>query len=417
MNYKDLFRKLEKNLAQIGRSEDLEATLAEILKRLVEDFRADLGLLGGRIYVRRGTAYVLQKEYPVRRAPRGFRIPVSYRPIRELLEQGFARHDIRDPGVDREIEGALGVKVFAAIAIGERAQHIMAFTLRPGTSSEQVVSTLNTIRHVINLKLRQERLEGRVEEVREIQLSLLPKAPPRFPGFDVWGHSVPAEEVGGDLYDFIPMSNKTLGIAVADSSGHGLPAALQARDAIIGLRMGVEERLRITATVEKLNSVVSYSALASKFISLFYAEVERNGNLVYVNAGHAPPLLLRGRTIATLTRGGMVLGPDPEARYERGYATLDPGSVLLAYTDGITEAENARGQDYGEERLRRLLRSHPWQSAREIVEAVFQDVRDFGGDERPVDDQTVVALLRRKEVRLAPAPAELTARAARPRSR
>jgi sigma-B regulation protein RsbU (phosphoserine phosphatase) len=395
VNYKDLFRKLERHLAQIQRSEDLAATLWAILKRLVDDY-GELGIVGGRIYARRGGHYVLQHEYPVRRAPRGFKIPASYKPVRDMLEHGIVQQDLRDPGVDPKIERALGVKNFAAIAVGDRGEHLMAFTLRPRSGREHVIYTLNTIRHVINSKFRQEHFADRVAEMRAIQMSLLPRSAPSFAGFDVWGATRPAEEVGGDLYDFIAVSPRVLGIAIADSAGHGLPAALQARDAIIGLRMGVEERLRITATVEKLNKVVSHSALASKFISLFYGEVEKNGNMVYVNAGHAPPLLRTGTSLQELTRGGLVLGPSPDALYERGYVTLEPGDVLLGYTDGISEAENPAGVAYGVERLRDLLLRKPWTSARELVETVLADVDAYVGSDLRVDDQTLVAALRRR---------------------
>ncbi|HEX5042237.1 MAG TPA: PP2C family protein-serine/threonine phosphatase [Candidatus Polarisedimenticolaceae bacterium] len=395
MNYKDLFRKLERHLAQIQRSEDLAATLWAILKRLVDDY-GELGIVGGRIYARRGGHYALQHEYPVRRAPRGFKIPASYKPVRDMLEHGIVQQDLRDPGVDPKIERALGVKNFAAIAVGDRGEHLMAFTLRPRSGREHVIYTLNTIRHVINSKFRQEQFADRVAEMRAIQMSLLPRTAPAFAGFDVWGATRPAEEVGGDLYDFIAVSPRVLGIAIADSAGHGLPAALQARDAIIGLRMGVEERLRITATVEKLNKVVSHSALASKFISLFYGEVEKNGNMVYVNAGHAPPLLRGGAGLSELTRGGLVLGPSPDALYERGYVTLEPGDVLLGYTDGITEAENPAGDAYGVDRLRDLLLRKTWTSARELVEAVLADVDGYVGSDLRVDDQTLVAVVRRR---------------------
>jgi sigma-B regulation protein RsbU (phosphoserine phosphatase) len=201
--------------------------------------------------------------------------------------------------------------------------------------------------------------------------------------------------VGGDLYDFIRVSQRSLGIAVADASGHGLPAALQARDAIIGLRMGVEENLRISATLEKLNRVINHSALASKFISLFYAELESAGTVVYCNAGHNPPLLWDGATFRELARGGMILGPNPSSQYERGYETLVQGSILLAYTDGIVEAVNASDEAFGMDRLRAVIRDRAWASARELVEAVFAEVRrHVGGDSRD-DDQTVVAVLRK----------------------
>jgi sigma-B regulation protein RsbU (phosphoserine phosphatase) len=394
MDYRNLFRKLEENLGRIERTGDLLATLSAFLERLVDDFRDDLGLVGGRIYVRDEDDFVLQKEYPAGDGHHlGYRIPASYPPIRELMRRGFILLDARDPGVDREIEQAIDVSTFAAIRVGETRHQLIAFSLREPTDRTQVVSTLNMIRHAINLNLRKAHLEDRVQEMRAIQGSLLPPRPPRFEGYDLWGATLPAEEVGGDLYDFLPVSERALGVAIADAAGHGLPAALQARDAIVGLRMGVEERLRITSAIEKLNRVINHSALASRFISLFYCEVEPNGNMIYCNAGHNPPLLHRGAEILELRQGGLVLGPNPEARYSRGYKQMRPGSVLLMYTDGIIEAERD-GEMFGVAGLERVLRARRWTSARELVETVFAETREFSGTEPPLDDQTVVAVIR-----------------------
>ena len=395
MDYRNLFGKLEQTLARIDQTDDVVSLLTAILERVVVDFRADLGLAGGRLYVRRDEHFVLQAEYPPSAGRVGLRIPVSYPPVQELLRRGFVLHAPGDPGLDTRIEEALGVRIFAAIQVGESRQQIIAFSLEDSSDREHVVFMLNTIRHAVNLKLRKQHLEDRVAEVREIQLSLLPAAPPRFHDYDVWGATRPAEEVGGDLYDYIPVSERSLGLAVADSAGHGLPAALQARDAIIGLRMGVEERLRITATIEKLNRVVSHSALATRFISLFYGELEPNGNLVYCNAGHPPPLLWRDGEIERLERGGLILGPNPDAQYERGYTRMTAGSVLLLYTDGITEAADTRGEMFSVARLHDLLVSAGRATARELVERVFDEVRAFSGLETPRDDQTVVAVVRR----------------------
>ena len=392
MNYKSLFAKLERNLGRLDERDSTSGTLPAIVERLVEDFRDDLGLLGGRIYAREEDELVLRTEYPRTTARIGFRIPVSYPPVQELLQQGFVLHELGDPGVDREIESALGVRTFAAILVGS---HVVAFSLKDSSDHEHAIYLLNTIRHAVNLTLRSERLEDRVAQARSIQMSLLPASPPVFADYDLWGATCPAEEVGGDLYDFIPVSERSLGIAIADSAGHGLPAALQARDAIVGLRMGVEERWRITATIEKLNKVVGRSAAVSRFITLFYCEIEPGGNLVYCNAGHNAPLLLREDTFRELTRGGLVLGPNPGASYERGYERMDPGSILFAYTDGIIEAEDTAGRAFGVRHLKTLIRRSPWSSARALVEAVFEEVRRFSGEGPPRDDQTAVAVLRR----------------------
>ena len=124
-----------------------------------------------------------------------------------------------------------------------------------------------------------------------IQQSLLVEEPPPFAGYDIAARSVPAEEVGGDFFDFLPFDDEMLGLAIGDASGHGLPAALLVRDVVTGLRMGIEKDLKIAHVFARLNRVIHRSNLSSRFVSVFYGELEANGNLVYVNAGHQPPLL------------------------------------------------------------------------------------------------------------------------------
>jgi sigma-B regulation protein RsbU (phosphoserine phosphatase) len=394
MLQKSLFRKLEKNLDDIERSGETLTTLSAILRSLVDDFKDDLGLVGGRLYTREGDHFVLRMEHPKTALRRDFKIPVSYGPVQELLKEGFVLYDLGDPGVDSDIEDALGVKTFAAVRVGLAQKRIMAFSLQDSPDRQNVVFMLNTIGHLINLKLRKDRLDDNVAEVQAIQGSLLPAAPPDFEGYDLWASTSPAEEVGGDLYDFLAVSKRSLGIAIADAAGHGLPAALQARDAIIGMRMGVEEQLRITSTIEKLNRVISRAALASRFISLFYCELEPNGNMVYCNAGHNPPLLYRRTEFLELSQGGIVLGPDPAARYERGYTLMEPGSILVMFTDGIVEATDGDGDMFGNERLKEVIASRSWRSARRLVEAIFSAVRRFSTADPPLDDQTVVSVIR-----------------------
>jgi sigma-B regulation protein RsbU (phosphoserine phosphatase) len=208
----------------------------------------------------------------------------------------------------------------------------------------------------------------------------------------VAGRSVPADVVGGDLFDFIPVSDRILAVAVADSSGHGLPAALQARAVITGLRMGVQENLKIISTVEKLNKVINRSTLATRFISLFYGELEKSGNFIYCSAGHPPALFFRDGSFALLEMGGMVLGPDPDARYERGYVVMRPGNVVVIYSDGITEATDTREEQFGIERLKEIVAANRELSAKALVDLIFQSVEAYSGRARPADDQTVVVL-------------------------
>lgn len=396
VNYKELFRKVEHTLARISLSEDLQKTLTTILKSLVDDYRDTLGISGGRIYQERGQYYVLTAQHGS--GPRlkpGFRIPITYEPIQALRKLGYVYMGPEDARFDPRIEKKIGVRRFAAIAVGEDAPWVIAFTVSRKVVPEHLSVALSTIRHAVNLKFRQEALEDVILEAKKIQLSLLPKEVPKFGDFDIWGHSVPAEEVGGDLYDFLPVSERILGIAVADSSGHGLPSALQARDVITGLRVVIEEDFKIIKGIEKLNRVISRGSPSSRFISLFYGEVEPNGNFLYTNAGHPPPIYVREGRVRYLTKGGMILGPNPDARYERGYVHLRKGTFLILYSDGITEAQKS-GTDalFGAKRLAELGVSLAGKSARDIGSAIFNEADRWSGGAPLQDDRTVVVLRR-----------------------
>src|SRR5262245_12557151 len=352
-DYKALYRKLERTIDRIERIDGTAEALSACLTSLVDNFYHDLGFVGGRLYERDGASYVLMRRYgKSRRAPIGYKIPATYKPIQDLLARGFLIMRKTDPGFDERIEGAIGVSKFAAFPVGEDGAHIISLTIKGPIDEEHTLYALNGVRHIINMKLRQQHLRDIIHEAREIQLSILPVEPPRFAGYDIHGESRPADVVGGDLFDYIPHSSRLLGVAIADASGHGLPAALQARDVITGMRMGMEENLKIITAIERLNRVINRSSLSSRFVSLFYGEAESNGNFIYCNAGHPPALHLRDGSFTELKLGGAVLGPNPTARYERGFVTLQPGDHVIMYTDGVTEAMDSAEREYGLSRLK-----------------------------------------------------------------
>jgi serine phosphatase RsbU (regulator of sigma subunit) len=393
-DFKGLYRKLETALDRIERSDNTSSTLMQILDSLVEDFQEELGFEGGRLYRREeDDFYLAYGTGKSRNAPVGYLVPAEYPGHRRTLEEGILIMRPGDPEFDREIEGAIGVSsTFAAIAIGEGNSHIMAFSVRGLPLEEQIFYSLSAVRHVVNLKLQQQQLTGMLEESRIIQESLLPPRAPVFEGYDVNGSSRPTEFVGGDLYDFLPLSERLLGVAIGDASGHGLPAALLARDVITGLRMGMDENLKVVRSMEKLNRVIHRASLSSRFISLFYGEFDRDGTLIYCNAGHNPPLLLRGGAFIELTHGGLVLGPNANARYDRGHLHLIRGDTVIMFTDGLTEREDTRGNQFGNSRLRRLLRKMNGSGAADIVSALFaaSEAHARGAPQR--DDLTLVVV-------------------------
>ena len=262
--------------------------------------------------------------------------------------------------------------------------------LTPG----ELLSALNSLVYAVRQRLERRRLEDVLEQARTIQLSLLPPGRHDFMGFDVYARSVPASSVGGDLYDYHDVDADTLGIAVADAAGHGLPAALQARDVATGLRMGVERDLKITRTIEKLNRVIHRSGLSSRFISLVFAELERNGNLSYVNAGHPPALLLDERGVRELSVGGMIVGPDPEARYKLGFVHVDRGASLVLCTDGVIERANERDELFGLEGLAAWLKEWASGPSQDAIEDLFRRLAEFGGG-TPFEDDVTAMLVRR----------------------
>ncbi|MCS7182572.1 MAG: PP2C family protein-serine/threonine phosphatase [Thermoanaerobaculum sp.] len=395
---KSLFRRVARTLSAIEQGETPLATIRAAAEHMIRNFHAELGVLGGRIYRLDGVVYELVDTFGQAQGGQlGVKVPQSYHPIQELLERGLVVMDRNAPGLDPELERALGTgERFAAIALGD-GEYLISFDVRPGLGTdEDLAASLNIVRLAISQKLRQEKFDEILKDALRIQSSILPKRVPDYPGFDMAGDSRPAELVGGDFYDFIPLSPEIFDLAIADASGHGLPAALQVRDIYVGLRMGLARDFKLVRTVERLATIINRSKLTSKFVSLFVAELESNGNLVYVNAGHVPPMVLRrDGKVLYLREGGMVLGPSDKAAYVRGFVKLEPGDLLLMYTDGITECLHHRtGEEFGVERLVRLVRRHRQQPARQIVRMIFDATASFSGETTPADDQTVVVVKR-----------------------
>jgi len=302
--------------------------LETILETLLERFRHKLGFSGGRIYKRRGDDYYLCCGFGSSRgAPVGLRVPRDYPPHRRTLEDGLLIMRLGEAGFDEAFERAIGVSAtFAAITVGEGPTHVIAFSIDGDVREEQILYSLTAVRHVINLKLEQQRVSGMIEESRLIQESLLPQRPPVFEGYDVDGRSRAADRVGGDVFDYLTLSSRLLGIAIADSTGKGIPAALLARDVVTGLRVSVGEDVKVARTIRRLNQVIHRAALSRKFVSLFYAELGLDGTLVYCNAGHDPPVLLARGGFRRLEAGGPVLGPIPGAHYQVGRSASSPAT-------------------------------------------------------------------------------------------
>lgn len=391
MDYKSLLTKVERTLETIESAESMRFTVEQIAETIAANFRDELGITGGRIYERNddGGYYELVARFGVsREGALGIAVPKDYRPIELVIENGIIVMNPSDPGVDRALEDRLGAMRFAAVAAGDDNAHILSFDVSDALSREDILFSLNLVRYTMNQRLRAERFESLIVEAQRIQQSILPQRVPQYAGFDIWGKTVPAEIVSGDFYDFIPVSDNILGLAIADGSGHGLPAALVVRDIYMGLRMATDRDFKIVRTMEKLNHIIHRSRLTTKFVSLFYGEIETGGILIYCNAGHNFPFVVKGPRFEPLPSTGPVLGPTPDATYTRGFAKLEPGDVLCLYTDGIIEATDRRDREFGLDRLQRIVRHSREMSAKEIGSEVLSRVTKWASG--PQDDRTVV---------------------------
>jgi sigma-B regulation protein RsbU (phosphoserine phosphatase) len=239
-------------------------------------------------------------------------------------------------------------------------------------------------------------LKNDLEIAREIQQAMLPSGLFTARGIETVGLSRPANTVGGDFYDILPLEDGRVVVAVGDVAGKGSPAALLMALLLAMLRTLVDERLEPAALVTRLNVQVSRHAPGTRFITLFYAVFDpATGQLTYVSAGHMPPLLLRNDDRCDrLSDGGIALGMFEHSTYSAGQVTLQPDELVAIYSDGITEAENESGRPFDEAGLEAALRANRSQTIPAIGAAVVRAVERHTGDTKFADDLTVLLLRR-----------------------
>ncbi|MCK9996834.1 MAG: serine/threonine-protein phosphatase [Candidatus Krumholzibacteria bacterium] len=415
--HKHLYRTVENLLDRIDNSAGDEKMLVDILHLLVEsDDTAAFGVVSGRLYMERELDYILIKSISGH-GPQiaGKTISKEYQVVKDILRHRLWIISPESPGWDPELEAQFSDVDSAAILVGRDPSYIMSLGIRHHGSEDDLLVLLESIRASIGLKLRQQVYVNQMKQAQAIQHSLLPRRLPTLEGFEIAAVSHPAEEVGGDVYDVQHVGGGTIGLMLADASGHGLPAALQARDVVIGMRMGQAEGEKITTTISRLNRVIHSSGLTSRFISLFYAELEESGNLAYVNGGHCPPLLVSNEgEVFELKTCGPVLGPLPDAAYRRGYATLKPGEVMVMFTDGVTEREDPKSKvneddivELGRDGLIKTIQDCHEESAEEIADRIIERVRDFGNG-RPFEDDVSVMVVKRLAANNYPPAEDLT---------
>lgn len=244
--------------------------------------------------------------------------------------------------------------------------------------------------------LEKERIEDQMRIAREVQLRLLPDNPPRIPGYSIAGFCIPAFEIGGDYFDYVLLDDGTLGIVIADVSGDGIPGALLMTSFRALFLPHAKAQTHPAHLMRRVNALLPEFARKRDFVTSVYAILDpRRHTLLYSNAGHNPPLVLHTTgEIALLDRGGPSLNLFADQAFEAGEVTLGQGDIIVAYTDGVTEAFSPDREEFGLTRLKQILAGLSRGTADEIARSIIRSIQDFSGTETFSDDFTIVVVKR-----------------------
>jgi sigma-B regulation protein RsbU (phosphoserine phosphatase) len=241
--------------------------------------------------------------------------------------------------------------------------------------------------------LEKDRLERQVQIAAEVQRRMMPARAPKFPGLDIAALYVPCFELGGDFYDFIPLGDHSIGVTVADVVGKGLPASLLMASVRAAMRAQADNVYDLDEIVSRVNKSMSMDMRSNEFITLWYGVLDyKNRQLTYSSAGHEPAILIREGKMRELGVGGMVIGVDPEQKYDKEVVQLQKGDMLWIYTDGVPDAMNYAGDKFGKTRMREGLMKYAGESAEQICRQMLWETRRFVGLNRRTDDTTIVVI-------------------------
>ncbi len=381
---------------------------------LADLFPLILQLAMEAVQAQRGVLLTLEREQLLVRAACGasFRISTA---VRDRVLRERASLLVRDALSDEALRGRLSIQqqrvrgMMAAPLETEGRVIGLIYVDTPNPSqgfTPEDLDLLAVMANVAAIRLEHARLAEveqsermlarELERAAEIQRKLLPEKPPKVEGVELAGYNAPCRTVGGDYYDFLPLDGGRLGLVVADVSGKGMPAALLMSNLQARIQVLAEDPSDLAALLERLNRLLRSSSPPHCFVSLFFGVLDpSSGELVYANAGHNPALLVRTEGRAEwLESGGPVLGILPTVSCEPQRCQLRPGDVLVLYSDGVTEAADPSGVEFGSERLAELCLRHAHLPPSGLLEELRGCLRQWLGARPAEDDITLVAVKR-----------------------
>lgn len=341
-------------------------------------------------------------------------VRVSRTVMDEVLKNGKsvltadAQHDPRFASQTMALSGIRSV-LAVPLSVDERNIFGLIYADSPtyeATFSEEHLNILTTLASVASIRvenatllesrLERERMERELELATEIQQRFQPSGPPELTGYEFQGISFSCYEIGGDYYDFIERHDGKMLIALGDVSGKGTAAALLMSSLHAAMHAQVSAKSSLEQTVSSVNQYLAENTPANRFVTLFAAELDPvTGSFKYINAGHNPPLVgrLDGR-IEQLGSGGFPLGIIPTAEFELGDLTLQPGESLVVYSDGVSEANNLNGDEFGLDRLAAVIQNNLRSSAAGLRDKVESALSSFTQTAPANDDITLVIVKR-----------------------
>jgi serine phosphatase RsbU (regulator of sigma subunit) len=380
---------------------------------LPELFSVILNLATEAVSARRGVLMTLEKKELVVQASKGegFRISTA---VRDRVIDAKTSLLVRDVSMDEALRQRLSIvehSVRALMAVPLQTDNNVIGLIYvdspqfPREFSGDDLNLLTVMANVAAIRIERDRLSeveqaeklmaSELEQAAEIQRQFLPSVAPVLPGLELAGYNAACRTVGGDYYDFLPYADNRVGIVIGDVAGKGMPAALMMTSLQAKVQALAEMPGDPAVVVARLNRSLAATCPRNRFITFFFSIIDAtSGDIAFCNAGHNPPLLIRadGR-VERLEGGGPVLGILPAMTYQRQQCHMDPGDLLVLYSDGVTEAADPAGEEF-EDRLPELAVKVRDRSAAEIVQAVHEAVRDWIAGQPPADDVTVVVARR-----------------------
>ena len=312
-------------------------------------------------------------------------VPDTTKDPRYIEVRKATRSELAVPIIVRdEIIGAFNLESDKVDAFDERdLRSLTTFANHAGVALERARAE--------RLRQHSRRIEEEIALARKVQQTFLPRTTPDFAPYDLAGYNCPSSEVGGDYYDFIPITDTDLGVAIGDVTGHGIGAALLMASFRACLRIESRNNFAVRTILAKVNDYLYENNPPANYVTAVYGVLDRKNYVFsYSNAGHNPPLLVGAdNSVRLLETGGLLLGAYPNVVYEETFVKLHPGDMIIFYTDGVTEARDESEQEYGIDRLKTTVLSCRHLSAVEMVKHISDDVLQYRSANVSQDDLTL----------------------------